>query len=72
MLKTEGICYFAELVRHQRTLQAKVLSLIAPCLLSCQIGSIRLSLFCFLSSSCLKNVFYKTEEDSAQCSYLYT
>lgn len=58
--ETEGICYFAEPVRHQRTPQAKALSVIALCLLLCQIDLIKLSLYSLLSVSNVTGVFYKT------------
>lgn len=40
--QSKGICYFADLVRQKRMLQAKALSLIALVPLMCQIDLIRI------------------------------
>lgn len=56
--QSEGIYYFADLVRHKRMLKAKALSVIALVPLLCQIDLIRIfSLLVVLHRKCDKDFF---------------
>lgn len=63
--QAEGICYFADLVRHKRMLKAKALSVIALSLLLCQID-VRshqgFSLLVTLHFICDKGIFKRTTD----------